>query len=146
MEILTIASTDVVLVPEDETRINDVLIQKFHNGNLVVNEQVGQNIDGGMHSGTMAMTDIIDNGAKDQQRKSFAQALQNSCDVPHDHLPKPCLKGEDIAIKIPEEEYKRIVKIIFMGDCSYIHLSHFTTCVSNYSIFGSLWEDGALFL
>ncbi|MCI02082.1 hypothetical protein A2U01_0023114 [Trifolium medium] len=105
-----IGKTDVVRVPmcEDETRINDVSIQKFHNENLVVNEQVGQNIDGGMHSGTMAMTDIIDNGAKDQQRKSFAQALQNSCDVPHDHLPKPCLKGEDIQLKFPRRNIKRV--------------------------------------
>lgn len=40
------------------------------------------------------------------QRKSFAQALNNSCDVPYSQLPRPCLKGEELAIKIPEDEYR----------------------------------------
>lgn len=40
------------------------------------------------------------------QRKSFAQALTNSCDIPYSQLPQPCLKGDAVAIKIPEEEYK----------------------------------------
>ncbi|KAK2403196.1 hypothetical protein QL285_052656 [Trifolium repens] len=40
------------------------------------------------------------------QRKSFAQALTNVCDVPISKLPKPCLKGEKISIKIPEEAYQ----------------------------------------
>lgn len=39
------------------------------------------------------------------QRKSFAQAVQNSCDVPHSQLPKPRIKGDEISIKIPEDEY-----------------------------------------
>lgn len=39
-------------------------------------------------------------------RKTFAQALNNSCDISTSQLPKPCLKGDAIAIKIPEEEYK----------------------------------------
>lgn len=39
------------------------------------------------------------------QRKTFAQALSNACDVPYSQLPKPCIKGDEISIKIPEEEY-----------------------------------------
>jgi hypothetical protein len=52
---------------------------------------------------------IIPHGSKPQpspQRKSFAQALTNVCDVPISKLPKPCLKGEKISIKIPEEAYQ----------------------------------------
>ncbi|PNY02253.1 hypothetical protein L195_g025558 [Trifolium pratense] len=45
-------------------------------------------------------------GFNSKQKLSFAQALNNVCDVPLNHLPKPCLKGDDIAIKIPQEEYK----------------------------------------
>lgn len=39
------------------------------------------------------------------QSKSFAQALGNSCAVPASQLPKPCLKGDEISIKILENEY-----------------------------------------
>ena len=39
------------------------------------------------------------------QQKTFAQALSNVCDIPHSQLPKPCVKGDDIAISIPDEEY-----------------------------------------
>jgi len=38
--------------------------------------------------------------------KSFAQALTNICDTPQSQLPKPVLKGEELAIQIPEEEYE----------------------------------------
>ncbi|XP_045802224.1 uncharacterized protein LOC123895782 [Trifolium pratense] len=37
--------------------------------------------------------------------KSFAQALSNSCNIPISNLAKPCLKGEQISIKITEVEY-----------------------------------------
>ncbi|CAJ2645397.1 unnamed protein product [Trifolium pratense] len=40
------------------------------------------------------------------QRKSFAQALHNVCDVPVGNFPKPCLKGKRLSIKIPEDSYK----------------------------------------
>lgn len=40
------------------------------------------------------------------QKKSFAQALQNLCDVPYSQLPRPCIKGDALSIKILEEEYK----------------------------------------
>ncbi|XP_045791366.1 uncharacterized protein LOC123886072 [Trifolium pratense] len=40
------------------------------------------------------------------QRKSFAQALQNVCDVLVGNFPKPCLKGKRLSIKIPEDSYK----------------------------------------
>ncbi|GAU50339.1 hypothetical protein TSUD_243170 [Trifolium subterraneum] len=37
--------------------------------------------------------------------KTFAQALSNSCNIPASQLPKPCLKGKQISIKIIEDEY-----------------------------------------
>ncbi|MCI06020.1 pectin acetylesterase, partial [Trifolium medium] len=39
------------------------------------------------------------------QQKSFVQALSNVCDIPLSQLPKSCVKGDNIAILIPEEEY-----------------------------------------
>ncbi|XP_019447356.1 PREDICTED: uncharacterized protein LOC109350589 [Lupinus angustifolius] len=39
-------------------------------------------------------------------KKSFAQALRSSCDIATSQLPQPCIKGEAIAIKIPEEDYQ----------------------------------------
>lgn len=39
------------------------------------------------------------------QQKTFAQALSNVCDVPLSQLPQPCLKGDRVAIEIPEDEY-----------------------------------------
>ncbi|KAK2429646.1 hypothetical protein QL285_028067 [Trifolium repens] len=58
-----------------------------------------------------AAASIIPQGSKappqpSPQRKSFAQALTNVCDVPISKLPKSCLKGEKISIKIPEEAYQ----------------------------------------
>jgi hypothetical protein len=44
------------------------------------------------------------------QRKSFAQALRNVCDVPIANFPKPCLKGERLSIKIPENLIKQVWK------------------------------------
>lgn len=41
------------------------------------------------------------------QQKSFVQALKNSCDVPQSQLPKPCIKGDAVSIKISEDEYKK---------------------------------------
>lgn len=40
-----------------------------------------------------------------QPTKTFAQAL-NACDIPLSQLPVPCIKGNAVAVKIPEEEYK----------------------------------------
>lgn len=40
------------------------------------------------------------------QHKAFAQALNYSRDIPYNQLPRPCIKEDAIAIKIPEEEYK----------------------------------------
>ncbi|WJX83945.1 hypothetical protein P8452_66568 [Trifolium repens] len=37
--------------------------------------------------------------------KTFAQALSNVCDIPTSQLPQPCVKGDGLAIAIPEEEY-----------------------------------------
>ncbi|OIW07807.1 hypothetical protein TanjilG_31999 [Lupinus angustifolius] len=41
-----------------------------------------------------------------QTKKSFAQALKATCDISISQLPQPCIKGDAIAIKIPEEEYQ----------------------------------------
>lgn len=41
-----------------------------------------------------------------QPIKTFAQALKNACDIPLSQLPIPCMKGDVIAVKIPEKEYK----------------------------------------
>jgi hypothetical protein len=43
--------------------------------------------------------------------KTFAQALSNVCDVPESQLPQPCVKGGNLAIEIPEEEYLEGVQI-----------------------------------
>ncbi|XP_019460146.1 PREDICTED: uncharacterized protein LOC109359906 [Lupinus angustifolius] len=43
-------------------------------------------------------------------KKSFAQALKNSNDIALSQLPQPCIKGDAIAIKIPEEDYQEGVK------------------------------------
>lgn len=37
--------------------------------------------------------------------KTFAQAVTNLCDIPSSQLPQPVLKGDNLAIEIPEEEY-----------------------------------------
>ncbi|CAK8569098.1 unnamed protein product [Lathyrus sativus] len=37
--------------------------------------------------------------------KSFADAVNNVCDIPVSKLPKPCVKGDRLSIVIPKEEY-----------------------------------------
>jgi hypothetical protein len=39
------------------------------------------------------------------QQRTFAQALNNVCDIPLSQFPKPCVKGDRWSIAIPEEEY-----------------------------------------
>jgi hypothetical protein len=39
-------------------------------------------------------------------QKSFAQALTNLCDIPISQLPQPVVKGERLAIEIPEVAYE----------------------------------------
>ncbi|XP_019450653.1 PREDICTED: uncharacterized protein LOC109352923 [Lupinus angustifolius] len=46
------------------------------------------------------------NAAPMKEKKSFAQALKNSCDISLSQLPQPCIKGDAIAIKIPKDEYQ----------------------------------------
>lgn len=40
------------------------------------------------------------------QGKTFAQILNNSCDIPMSQLPRPCCKGDAITVTIHEEDYK----------------------------------------
>lgn len=42
---------------------------------------------------------------KQPSSKTFAQALNNSVDTPLSQLPRPCLKGDALSIKISESEY-----------------------------------------
>lgn len=39
------------------------------------------------------------------QKKSFADAVNNVCDIPFSQLPKPVIKGDEVAIAIPDDEY-----------------------------------------
>ncbi|ESW10180.1 hypothetical protein PHAVU_009G187600 [Phaseolus vulgaris] len=39
------------------------------------------------------------------QRKTFAQALGNTCDIPLSQLPTPCIKGDMIVVWIDEADY-----------------------------------------
>lgn len=58
------------------------------------------------HSGSPTSNEGSLLPSQSPQRTSFAQALQNACDIPFCQLPHPCLKGDDISIKVPEDEYK----------------------------------------
>ncbi|KAK2440164.1 hypothetical protein QL285_011606 [Trifolium repens] len=50
-------------------------------------------------------------------KRSFAQALLNKVDVSLSQLPKPCLKGNSLSIKISEEVYQS-----GLANCSnYLH-------------------------
>lgn len=42
------------------------------------------------------------------------QAVNNVCDIPHSQLPKPCVKGNEIAIEIPDDEHDAGLK-----DCKH---------------------------
>lgn len=50
--------------------------------------------------------------AKSQQKayKTFAQVLSNVCEIPTSQLPQPCVKGDDLAIMIPENDYSANVE------------------------------------
>ena len=39
------------------------------------------------------------------QRKTFAQALGTTCDIPLSELPTPCIKGDMIVVRINEGDY-----------------------------------------
>jgi len=39
------------------------------------------------------------------QRKTFAQALANTCDIPLSQLPTPYIKGDMVAFWVEEEDY-----------------------------------------
>jgi hypothetical protein len=39
-------------------------------------------------------------------KKSFANAVNNVCDIPTSQLPLPVIKGDRISISMPEEEYQ----------------------------------------
>ncbi|XP_019433071.1 PREDICTED: uncharacterized protein LOC109339967 [Lupinus angustifolius] len=43
-------------------------------------------------------------------KKSFAQVVTNNCDISLSQLPQPYLKGDSIAVKIPEDEYQAGLK------------------------------------
>ncbi|ESW33434.1 hypothetical protein PHAVU_001G068900 [Phaseolus vulgaris] len=39
------------------------------------------------------------------QRKTFAQALGNTCDIPFSQLPTPCIMGDMVVVRVDEEDY-----------------------------------------
>jgi len=43
--------------------------------------------------------------AKQGQRKTFAQALDNTCDIPFSQLPTPCIKRDMVVFRVEEEDY-----------------------------------------
>ncbi|GAU48100.1 hypothetical protein TSUD_133200 [Trifolium subterraneum] len=45
-----------------------------------------------------------------KQQKSFIDAVNNVCDIPLSQLPIPCVKGDNYAISIPEDEYQQGVE------------------------------------
>jgi hypothetical protein len=47
---------------------------------------------------------------KPKPQKSFAQAFTNVCDIPLSQLPQACVKGDNLAIPIPEKEYTAGIK------------------------------------
>jgi hypothetical protein len=50
--------------------------------------------------------DIIDQSKAPTTHKSFAQALTNLCDIPLSQFPQPVVKGDRLAIEIPEVAYQ----------------------------------------
>lgn len=49
-----------------------------------------------------------------KQAKTFAQAVTNLCDIPSSQLPQPVLKGDQLSIAIPEDDYNE-----GMTDCKF---------------------------
>ncbi|MCH80720.1 DUF4283 domain protein, partial [Trifolium medium] len=47
----------------------------------------------------------IEKQSNPKTQKSFADAVNNVCDIPESQFPKPCIKGDRWAIPIPEDEY-----------------------------------------
>ncbi|WJX67277.1 hypothetical protein P8452_51766 [Trifolium repens] len=42
---------------------------------------------------------------KPTTQKSFAQVVNNVCEIPVSQFPQPCVKGDELAISIPEKDY-----------------------------------------
>lgn len=51
------------------------------------------------------VTHLQDFTSLSRQCKTFVQAVSNTCDISNGQLPRHCIKGEAISIKISEEEY-----------------------------------------
>lgn len=48
---------------------------------------------------------VLTSSPLSQQQKTFAQAVSNAVDVPYSQLPKSRIIGDELTIKIPEDEY-----------------------------------------
>lgn len=49
----------------------------------------------------------VTNKTEQNHVKSFGDVVSNNvCDIPLSQFPTPCLKGDRLAITIPEDEYK----------------------------------------
>ncbi|MCI19791.1 DUF4283 domain protein, partial [Trifolium medium] len=47
---------------------------------------------------------VVEENQKKTQ-KSFVQAVSNVCEIPLSQFPQACVKGDGLAIPIPEDEY-----------------------------------------
>lgn len=56
-------------------------------------------------SNLLPSSPVLPSPSLPQKKKSFEQALNNACDIPLSQLPVPCLKGDAVAVQIPEDEY-----------------------------------------
>ncbi|XP_019455044.1 PREDICTED: uncharacterized protein LOC109356164 [Lupinus angustifolius] len=87
--------------------------------------------------------------------KSFAQALKNSCSIVVVHLHQPYIKGDAIAIKIPEEDYKADMqrcknhihgRLIFSKGDTPIKFANLKAKLSTmWSIPQEYWSTGIIF-
>ncbi|XP_019430036.1 PREDICTED: uncharacterized protein LOC109337512 [Lupinus angustifolius] len=64
------------------------------------------NLDESAHAEVTKAPDPAPPISEVHKNESFAQALKATCDISISQLPQPCIKGDAIAIKIPEEEYQ----------------------------------------
>jgi hypothetical protein len=57
---------------------------------------------------------VVPEKKQSKPQKSFAHAVSNVCDIPMSQMPQPCVKGDRIAIAIPEVDY-----MVGMEECKF---------------------------
>jgi len=79
-----------------------------------------------------------------RHQKTFAQAVGNICDIPLSQLPKPCLKGDDRAIQIHDDEYEaglEACKHNLQGRIIWPKRSNLISVESLKTMMSVLWKD-----